>query len=440
MSSPTILIIFGATGDLVHKKIIPSLYSLYKEKALPNVFKVIAFARRDFNDGKYNEIIKESLREYAKVDLNTEDISEFCNMFMYHHGDFDDLESYNSMVSKIHAMEKEWNDCSNKLFYLAVPPESYKNLLTHINSSGATRTCVKEGSFARIIVEKPFGHDYKTALELNQLVTQLFSEEQIYRIDHYLGKHIVREIINFRQNHQEYEKIWNKENIIKVEIITLEDFGVEKRGDFYDPLGTLRDVGQNHLLTIAAMIAQEINTNDLESERLKVLQNLKIFDNDETKKYTYRAQHKGYTQIKGVKPNSKTETYFKAIAYIENLRWKDVPFALEAGKSFKESIKQVIIHFKDRDLIFDLLTDEIIEIKDNKKKVYEHGERPKLQYVGEYAVLLKEVIEGNEEFFPDFNEVAASWKFVDAIEDAWIKDVVPLNSYEIGSERLVTGI
>jgi glucose-6-phosphate 1-dehydrogenase len=460
---PTILIILGATGDLMQKKIVPSLFNLYEKNLLPKMLHIIGFSRRDWTDEQFKNLIKEILHaHHLDKSKNSELIKSFINLWSYDNGNFDNKDDYRKLAVKLGYYDNQWHVCANKLFYIAAPPQHYESILKNLKSSNLTLPCSVEEGFTRVLIEKPFGKDTDTAMQLEKLLSDLFKEEQIFRIDHYLAKEMIQNILSFRFSNALFESSWSNKYIEKVQIRLWEKLGVESRGSFYDGLGALRDVGQNHLLQMLALITMDhpgsFNTIPIRSHRAEILKTLKTPDPIEVKNYTYRSQYRGYGQIKDVKPNSKTETYFKIRAFLNNPRWEGVPFILESGKRLKYARKEIIITFKQPDLCFcppnsnqtmknriifqfepeegvfvDLLSKKpglLFKIKGAKFKYFYRENRRKKQYVEEYEKLLLDAIEGDQTLFVRSDEVVAMWKFVDPIISAWDKSQVPLNSYK----------
>lgn len=451
MKQPTILTIFGATGDLVRRKIIPSLYNLYRDNQLPEKFKIVAFARRDFRDERYNEIIAESL------ELQQDEIKDFCKLFSYVQGDFNDLDSYEKLKIELINLDGHFGECASKMFYLAVPPEYFKDLFNHLAESRITLECSAEGQFAKILVEKPFGSDLKTSEELEEILCKLFDDRQIYRIDHYLAKWLIDNIIAFRSTNSLFEPIWNNKFIEEINITILEEMGVEKRGGFYDKVGALRDVGQNHLLEILALLTmklpEEYSAGSVRESRGDILKKLKVLTEEEIISKTNRAQYIGYRDIDEVNNESNTETYFKIPAEISDERWEGVKFLLESGKKFRSKKKEILIKFKkikeykQNYIRFVLEPDEAIEIGFNVRNAMKNEivdktvisnlkNQDSKQYVAEYTQLLLDAIEGNQKNFVSADEVRAMWRFIDPIIQTWDKNLVPLDHYQPGVETL----
>jgi len=429
MNKATILVIFGATGDLMAKKITPALYSLFKEKQLPQKFKVIGFARRDFAGDKFYELLKQNLVKYLNI-KETEIDQDFYDLFTYHQGQLDDQDAYRSLNEKLIKIDKDFNIESNKFFYFSVAPEFYEVISTNLSKQ---KLKIKNIS---LIIEKPFGKSEKTALELDNVLKKNFSEEQIFRIDHYLGKQMINKIpINFNNDQltAKYKLKGNIKLIKNIEITTLEELGVEARGDFYDPLGALRDVGQNHLLEIISLIFIAINGDENNPiERDKILQKLRKYNNDEVKIYAFRAQYKGYKNIENIKKDSVTETYFKIIALLDLNDKESITTMLQAGKRIGVNRSEIRINLINGDtLVYDFKQLEELNIISEGKiiKNIKFQKDSHLQYVGEYAELLKQAINYQKENFVSINEVISAWKFIDPIENAWQSNEKTLKFY-----------
>lgn len=467
-SRPTILVIFGATGDVVARKVIPSLFHLFRSNQLPAMFCVIGFSRRDQDSDVFRAYVREMLAKYTLPPPSNsplgqggeyDDIESFLNLFSYVRAELDQPTDYTALGEKLGFIDGEWKTCSNKLFYLAVPPSLYNPILNSLSVSRLTEPCGEEGSWTRVLVEKPIGTNQATAEAIDEQLARLFKEEQIYRIEHYLAKEMVRNILAFRFRNDIFEPVWNANGIESVHIHLHETLGVEKRGSFYDAVGTLRDVGQNHLLQLLALIAMEkpksFQADAIRDERANILAHLKPILAHEFPTNTFRAQYKGYREIAGVAPDSQTETYFRIKTEIDTPRWHGVPFILDAGKRIGNIKKEIVItfthpkpclcpsenHNKNR-MVISMQPDEAIKIEFIAKKPGSTMEmesrtldfllRPKdsiAQYVEEYAQVLLDAIRGDQTLFVNTKELEAMWKFIDPIIDAWSKNEVPLNDY-----------
>jgi glucose-6-phosphate 1-dehydrogenase len=466
-SVPTILVIFGATGDLMGRKIIPSIHYLYETGCLPDHFHVVGFSRRDITDEEFREQVGERLAERREVDLSDEATSGFLAQFHYEQGAFDDLEAYARLREQIDVVDGDWDDCANRLFYLAVPPRFYETIFRNLAASGLTRACSEEEGWTRVLVEKPFGKDARTAQDLDELLGSLFREEQIYRIDHYLAKEMLQGIMAFRFQNNLLETVWSKEGVESIEITLHETLGVEDRGTFYDGVGALRDVGQNHFLQMLALIAMDqpasLTAPAIRAKRAGLLGSLRRLTDAQIAQDTYRAQYEGYRDVDGVEPDSDTETFFKVKLGIDHPRWKGVPVTLQGGKCIDDVDKQIVVTFRhpmpclcegeehhQNRVVFSLEPQDSITIEFFTKKpglereterrefdffLYEKEE--KLQYVEEYSKILLDAIEGDQTLFVSTDEVRSMWEFTDPIVNSWRAGSVPLATYAPGTDQAI---
>lgn len=464
---PTVIIVFGATGDLMAKKIVPSLFHLYKGGRLPKLLHIIGFSRRDIDEKGFTDLVLSFLKNHEEINSKDKDVEKFFSLFSYRKGDFGELKSYRQLSEVLGRVDNKWNACSNKLFYLAVPPQYYGPIFENLSASGLTIPCSPEEGWTRVLVEKPFGNDLSTSENLDILLGKLFKEEQVYRIDHYLAKEMLQNILSFRFSNTLFEQSWNNKYIEKIEIRLLEKNGVEKRGIFYDGLGALRDVGQNHLLQMLALITMDnpvvFDSENVRQKRAEVLESLEPLTSDLIKKETFRAQHEGYRKIEHVKPNSITETYFKVKARLNSARWQGVPIILESGKKMPEQIKEIIVTFRHRTpcmcpkgkhfsnkIVFQLEPEEKIQIfltakkpgleMEIEMKVFDFVYRQKAgrgQYVEEYEKLLLDAIEGNQLLFASTKEIRSMWRYIDPVIGSWDDNKVPLHFYKPDSDKIL---
>lgn len=472
---PTILVVFGATGDLMQKKIAPALFHLFEKQRLPELFQVVGFAFQDFSSEDFQDHISKILSSHRDIKQGKGKISPFLNLFSFQGGRFENKDDYQNLAKVLGQIDGQWKVCSNKLFYIAASPKFYEIIFKQLASSGLTKPCSQEEGWTRVIVEKPFGDDLETAKKLDKILAGLFKEEQIYRIDHYLAKEMLQNILAFRFSNNLFEQNWSNQLIEKIEIKLLESIGVEDRGSFYDSIGALRDVGQNHLLQMLALITmdqpEDFEAGTVRLKRAQVLKTLRIPSQEDIRRFSYRAQYIGYRQIKGVKPNSNTETYFKIRAFLDSPRWQGVPIILESGKRTcgqKEDAcqrnKEIILtmkrpapcvlcpsdgpeHYRNK-IIFILEPEEKIIIQFWSKKsglkmeveertfefIYRQQEK-KSQYTEEYEKLLLDCICGDQTLFISTEEVTAMWRFIDPIFRAWQKNIVPLKTYQPNTDR-----
>lgn len=465
---PTIFVIFGITGDLASRKLLPALLGLYAKKQLPKRFAIIGITRRTFT----REEFRESIRSHMHVrqgQFKEEDIKHFLDHLSYEQGMFDDKGFYTNLSNSIKAIDDRWGQCSNKLFHLSVPPTLYEGILTNIADSSLNKPCADGTGWTRILIEKPFGNDIHTAQSLDKLLGKLFDEEQIFRIDHYLAKESLQNILAFRFANSMFEPLWHREYIDKIHIKLFEKVAVEGRGQFYDDIGALKDVGQNHILAMLGLIAMEepksFSVNAIRSERAKALSHLTPITKRMLPKTVVRGQYEGYTKEPGVKADSDTETYFRIEARIKSPRWKGVPFYLESGKAFGESRTEIDIYFKSSSckpgnakafhgddpkciekqniLTFRIQPDEGIKVRFFVKMPgYSMMTEPKtlkfkysdtIDYpdtMTDYERLLHDAFIGDQTLFASTDEIMASWKFVTPILEKW--EVLPLRTYKKG--------
>lgn len=457
---PTIFVIFGATGDLTAKKIAPALFHLFIAGKLPKMIKIYGFARRELSQDQFREHITKVLQKQKDFEKNKDHLPKFLQHIFYQSGDFEQFDSYKDLAVTLGRADTQWNVCANKLFYLAVPPEYYKSIFQHLSDSGLTEPCSPEEGWTRVLVEKPFGKDLRTAEELDNMLGSLFREEQIYRIDHYLAKEMLQNILNFRFSNNLFEQSWGNQLIESIHLKLYETMGVEHRGKFYDGVGALRDVGQNHLLQMLALILMEQPRNnspeEVRKKRAEILHYLPEMSEEQIRNSTYRAQYEGYQSIQGVDPKSQTETYFKIKTHVTHPRFSNIPVTIESGKSMAEQIKEIVITLKHPEpclcppgahnqnkIVIGIEPQETINIHFwNKKPGLEGGIVPgvlnfyyrdvadRVQYVEEYEKLLLDCIYGNQILFVSTDEIRAMWRFTDPIWNAWQKNIVPLKKYK----------
>ncbi len=461
---PTVMVIFGATGDLMARKITPALYRSFKGGKLHGMFKVVGVSMDKLDDNQFKERIAKNLAKHK-----VKNPAKFLKAFSYVQGRFEKKSSYTDLAKALKEIDYEWRVCANKLFYLAVPPQFYDKIFRNLASSGLTKPCSAKEGWTRVIVEKPFGKDLKTAKKLDRLLGKLFREEQIYRIDHYLAKETLQNIHSFRFSNNLFEQSLNNRFVESIDIKLLESLGVENRGSFYDGLGTLRDVGQNHLLQMLSLVTMDkpagFDANSIRENRARLLEHLKIPSKEEARHFSIRGQYKGYGKIKGVKSGSKTETYFKVRALVDSPRWKNVPITIESGKRMGKPLKEIAINFKHpvpclcpngmeharNRVVLAMEPKEgiFIELWSKKPGLNMKIEKrqfgfllrktaKKTQYVEEYEKLLLDCIAGDQTLFVSTKEVEAMWRFIDSIVTAWKKNEVPLQKYKPNSAKMST--
>jgi glucose-6-phosphate 1-dehydrogenase len=387
----TTIVLFGITGDLAQKKLLPAMYDLYVTGRLKET-RVVGFSRRD--------ISQEEIRDFVKKTISIENFDDsFLDLVTYVQGQFDDSDSYLKLSKHLtEVTDKELGDCSNKLFYLSVPPNLYEMIATHISKSGLSIPCGGEDGFARVLIEKPFGKDLKTAEQLDVLLGELFHESQIYRIDHYVAKESLFKIIDVHRRDPNVLKIWDKEHIEKVEIDLFEKSTVGSRGASYDGVGAFRDVGQNHMLQVLALVAMDIPEDFkpelIQQARAKVLESL-VPATKEDLESMKRGQYEGYLGEPGVSKYSTTETFFSLVVKVGTGSLEGVPFVLKSGKGLNKNLTQIIITFKDG-------TKKVIDV-------------PSVDSLSAYQKILLDCISGDQTVFISTREIMAEWAFVTPI-------------------------
>ncbi len=454
------LIIFGASGDLTARKLIPAIFNLYKAKQLPDNFVVLGVSRSNLTDEEFRKkVVTESDYFKAKINgANTDFIEDFAAKLYYEDLGKDYNTDYTRLADRIAELNMAHNTLDNYIFYLSTPPSLYEIVAKNLAEKSLNE---ESKGWKRLIVEKPFGYSLASAKELNQGLHGYFKESQIYRIDHYLGKETVQNLLVTRFANSIFEPLWNRNYIHHVEITNAETVGVEKRGGYYDKSGALRDMFQSHLLQLVALIVMEppigANADEIRNEKVKALKSLRIMkDEDTLYKNTIRAQYvasvvdgkkvKGYRQEDEVDPESTTETYAAIKFFVDNWRWADIPFYVRTAKRMPTKVTEIVIHFKaphhqifkesgltnkDNKLIIRIQPDEGILIKFGVK-VPGQGfqvERANLDFyysslvdnhiMEAYERLLLDAMQGDATLYARADEVETAWEFVDPILDYW---------------------
>ena len=444
------IVIFGASGDLTHRKLIPALYNLYKIGRLSENFSVLGVARSELNDETFREKMREALINNEETTPDT--LDAFCSHLYYQAVNTSDAQDYGKLVPRLDNLHDKYKTCGNTLYYMSTPPSLYGVIPECLAEHGLN---TEEYGWKRIIVEKPFGYDEKTAQALDVQIHRFFEEHQIYRIDHYLGKETVQNLLVLRFSNGWFEPLWNRNFIDYVEITGAESIGVEERGGYYDGSGAMRDMFQNHLLQVLAMVAMEppaiINANSMRDEVAKVMHSLHPLTAEDMEHNLVLGQYtaaeingkmeNGYLEEKGVPSDSRTETYIALRCEIENWRWAGVPFYVRTGKRLPARVTEIVIHFKttphpvfsqnapENKLIIRIQPDEAISMRFGLKKPgagfeakevsmdFRYADLAGAQVLTAYERLLLDAMKGDATLFARTDAVHAAWKFVQPILD-----------------------
>ena len=444
------IVIFGASGDLTHRKLIPALYNLYKIGRLSENFSVLGVARSELNDETFREKMREALIRNEETTPDT--LDAFCSHLYYQAVNTSDAQDYGKLVPRLDELHDKYQTCGNTLYYMSTPPSLYGVIPECLAAHGLN---TEKYGWKRIIVEKPFGYDEKTAQALDVQIHRFFEEHQIYRIDHYLGKETVQNLLVLRFSNGWFEPLWNRNFIDYVEITGAESIGVEERGGYYDGSGAMRDMFQNHLLQVLAMVAMEppaiINANSMRDEVAKVMHSLRPLTAEDMEHNLVLGQYtaaeingkmeKGYLEEKGVPEDSRTETYIALRCEIENWRWAGVPFYVRTGKRLPARVTEIVIHFKttphpvfsqnapENKLIIRIQPDEAISMRFGLKKPgagfeakevsmdFRYADLAGAQVLTAYERLLLDAMKGDATLFARTDAVHAAWKFVQPILD-----------------------
>lgn len=345
MNGQFVLVIFGATGDLTQHKLIPALFSLFKQKQFDDTFYIVGFARRDFTNEQFSEMLS------AELGLqHDKDWPKFAKQIFYQQGVFEDKAGYEELIKKLNSFDKEAGACITRLFYLATPPDNYEPILKQIYETKLSEGCGQgSNKWTKVILEKPFGKDLETARNLDKKLAEMFEEKQIFRVDHYLGKETLQNMLAFRFANSVFEPVWNNQYIDHVQITWAEEEGIGKRGKFFDGVGMLRDVMQNHLLQMMATITMEqpksFEREAIRDARANAIKAIKTITPDTSADYVVRGQYEGYKKEKNVSPNSNTETFVAMKLFVDTPRFDGVPFYLRAGKKMPKELMEISVVF-----------------------------------------------------------------------------------------------
>jgi glucose-6-phosphate 1-dehydrogenase len=466
-----IYVIFGASGDLTKRKLVPALYSLFVQDLLPAKFTLLGVSRSVFTDDEFRSAMKSAINEFKEIEDTTK-INDFVAKIYYEQIKFDDASSYLSLKNRLELLRPGCDICGNTIFYLSTPPSLYGIIPSHLASIGLNS---QDDGWKRLIIEKPFGYDLKSATKLKNQLLKHWAEDQLFRIDHYLGKETVQNLLVTRFSNGIFEPLWNRNYIHHVEITSAESMGVEKRGGYYETSGALRDMVQNHLLQVAAFAAMEspssLEPMAIRNEILKVFQSLRPIRKADVKTHAIRGQYlashikkkaiPGYRDEEGVDPNSMTETFAALKFYIDNWRWGGVPFYIRTGKRLPTRVTEVVIHFKAtphflfsqneghstaNQLVIRIQPDEGILLKfgmkipgagfevQNVNMDFHYSDISHQRIPSAYERLLFDSIKGDSTLFARTEEVIEAWKFLTPVIEAWKNDKdIPLYGYPSGS-------
>jgi glucose-6-phosphate 1-dehydrogenase len=443
MTSPFVMVIFGATGDLAQNKLIPALFSLYNQDFLPKDFFIVGFSRRPLNDDEFRSFFKE-LSEKPNWE-------EFSKHLYYQGGDFAKKDGYLELIEKLNSFDKKMGACITRFFYLATPPQNYEIILDYLESTELAEGCGQGSSkWTRVIIEKPFGKDLETAIALDEKLSKIFEEKQIFRVDHYLGKETLQNVLAFRFANGIFEPIWNKSYLDHVQITLAEKETVGQRGNFFDGVGILRDIGQNHLMQLIASVGMEqpksFMKEDLRDARANAIKSIKHIEPDEVEKNVVRGQYESYRKEEDISPNSMTETFTAFKFFLNSERFENIPFYVRAGKAMpKDEVTISLVFIQTCHILFkeygcpeigNVLTikiqpDEGIYLRVIAKKP---GSKVALETVSmhftyeesfntkgteAYEKVLIDIFQGDQSLFNRSDELASSWEFITKILKGW---------------------
>ena len=473
-TNPTILVMLGATGDLAWRKLIPAIYNLYLDQWIPDEFIVIGVGHSKMSVNEFQKHLHEGVDKFSRRGKSKKnDWDTFAKCLRYQKGEFSSPATYAALEKQIRGLEKKWKASATRIFYMAVPPNNFEEIAVKIGASGVA----KNKLLSRIVIEKPFGHDLESAQHLNTLLHSIFDEAQIYRIDHYLGKETVQNILAFRFANAMFEPTWNRNYIDSVQITVSEQLGVENRGNYYETAGALRDMIQNHLLQLLCLITMEppvsFEADEVRNRKVDVLNALRKIRPEEVQQYAVRGQYgagwikgkkvKGYRQEADVSKDSTKETFAAVKLFIDNWRWQGVPFYLRTGKRMNETNSVITIQFKPvphqsfpleatanwkpNRLVLNIQPHMGIRMRFQAKrpglKMMLHPVDMQFNYDQSYTsgtpeayeTLLLDIMQGDSTLFMRADQVEAAWKALMPVINAWdANPSVNFPNYEAGMQ------